>query len=103
MWRRGGARIQSSLLSLDLGQGSELFWASCILIWGKEEETVSELLVVLFFTKLRGPREEGVASCDVPLACPSVLGFSPFPRALFHVSVGLCRVQLWGNAPQPHS
>lgn len=54
---------------------------------------MSELLVTLFFTKLRGPREEGVASCDVPLACLSVLGLSPFPRALFHVSVGLGRVR----------
>lgn len=33
---------------------------------------MSELLVILSFTKLRGPK--GVASRDVPLACPSVLG-----------------------------
>lgn len=50
--------------------------------------------MVLFFTKLSGPRKKGVASCDVPLACLSVLGLSPFLRALLHVSVGLSRVHI---------
>ena len=84
VWWHGGVGIQGSLLSLDLGQGSELIWASYILIWRKEAGTVSEFLAVLFITMLRGPREEGVAS----LVCPSVLGLSVFPRALPPVSVG---------------
>lgn len=85
------SRVHSCLLTLDKALN---FWASHILIWGKEEGTVSRLLEVLFITKLRGPREDGVASFDVPLACPSVLGLSPFPRALFHVSVGLGRAHM---------
>lgn len=72
--------------TLDLGQDSELFWASDVLVWGKEEGTISELLEVLFITKWRGHGDEGVASLHVPLVCPSVLGLSAFLRPLLHVS-----------------
>lgn len=49
-------------MTLDLGQGSKLLWASDVLMWGKEEGTISELPAVLFITKLRGHGEERVAS-----------------------------------------
>lgn len=68
--------------TVDLGQASELSWVSDILIWGEEEGAISQLLAVLFITKLRGHGEEGVASLHVPVVCPSVLGLSPFLRPL---------------------
>lgn len=88
------------------------FWASDILIWGKEEGTVSELLAILFITQLRGRgKREWLLSTSRPVPgaslCPYVSGLSGLsyisrgPCSMFLVGLGRAHTALGRCTPSP--
>lgn len=80
--------------TVDLVEASELFWTSDILIWGKEVGAVSQPLVLLFITKLRGHGEEKREWLFCILrGVPFCAGLISFPEApSSRLMVGLGRV-----------